>query len=73
MIESPLLREIEARGRMQARVDDIMDLLNARFGRVPTEIRTRLSQIQDEPTLRTLVLSASGCPDLAAFRSHLPD
>jgi hypothetical protein len=73
MIESPLLREIEARGRMQAHVADILRLLHARFGEVPEEIRARLSGIQDETALEDLVMSTHHCPDLRSFRTQLPN
>lgn len=77
LIESPLLQEIEgrgeARGRIQAHIDDIVDFLNARFGQVPEDIHTRLSRIQDEATLKALVVNAGRCPDLATFSAQLSD
>jgi hypothetical protein len=77
MIESPLLQEIEgrgeARGRIQAHIDDIVDFLNARFGHMPEDIRTRLSRIQDEATLKALVVNAGRCPNLSTFRAQLSD
>jgi hypothetical protein len=73
MIKSPLLREIEERGRMEAHVADIAGVLEERFGEVPSGIRSRLSAIEDEEVLARLVRTAAGCPDLAAFRSRLPD
>jgi hypothetical protein len=77
MIESPLIREIEARGeargRMQAHVEDILRFLEARFEQFPEEIRARLARISDEETLERLVVSAARCRDLAAFRAQLPD
>ena len=71
MIESPLLREIEARGRIEAHVADIIRVLEARFGEVPEETRARLTGIQDEPLLEDLVGRAARCNDLSAFRSYL--
>jgi hypothetical protein len=73
MIDSPLLREIEGRGRTQAHIDDIVNFLTARFGHVLQDIRTRVSRIQDEATLNALVASAGRCANLAAFRAELPD
>ena len=73
MIESPLLREIEERGRIKAHIADILGVLEERFGQAPEGIRSRLSGIDDEPVLERLVRTAARCPDLAAFRSQLPD
>src|SRR5262245_9599476 len=39
MIESPLLREMVERGRIEAHVEDILRILSARFELVPPEIR----------------------------------
>jgi hypothetical protein len=73
MIESPLLREIEERGRIKAHVADIAYFLEERFGALPEALRARLSAIDDETVLERLVRAAARCPDLAAFRSQLPD
>ena len=76
MIESPLLREIDARGqargRIEARVEDILRVLTARFEMVPPEIRESLARIQDERALEALVTHAALCANVADFRAHLP-
>jgi len=73
MIESPLLREIVTRGRIEARVEDILRILTARFKMVPPEIHESLARIQDEGVLEALVTHAALCANLADFRSHLPN
>ncbi|MBV9122238.1 MAG: hypothetical protein JO112_02615 [Planctomycetes bacterium] len=78
-IESPLIQELvqelvaeaEAKGRCQARREDILDLLEIRFGTVPPEISNWLSDISDEPGLRDLYREAALCPDLQAFLNKL--
>jgi hypothetical protein len=57
---------------MEARVGDILSFLEARFGGVPEQIRSTLQGIRDEQELDALIKTAARCPDLAAFRAHLP-
>jgi hypothetical protein len=67
MIESPVLQKIIA----ETTHEYILDLLKDRFGTVPRDVIRHLRQITDEQKLRRLLLLASKCPDLAAFREAL--
>jgi hypothetical protein len=67
MFESPLLKELLA----QTRQEDIVDVLQERFGDVPVELTTRLQQIADGKKLRGLLRFAAMCPDLEAFNARL--
>jgi hypothetical protein len=67
MIESPLIKEIVA----ESRQEDIVRVLQARFGPVPLETTTRLRKIQSEKKLNDLIAHAALCPDLESFRERL--
>ncbi len=67
MIESPLIQELVAERAHKY----ILLVLTDRFGTVPPEIISALPPIQDEKKLDELVVWASRCPDLEAFRSRL--
>ena len=67
MIESPLIKEIEAE-RMQK---DIITFLKARFGEVPLEVTTHLQKIRSEKKLGQLIEHAALCSDVEAFRTQL--
>ncbi len=67
MIESPLIQELLA----ERRHEDILLFLEGRFGPVPGDIKPAVQAIQDELQLRELLLWASRCSDLEAFRSRL--
>ena len=68
MTESPLIQEL-----MAVRIrKDILRFLAGRFGKVPAEIPTALQVVQEEAKLEELVDWAGQCPDLDAFRTHLP-
>jgi hypothetical protein len=67
MIESPLIREIEAKVTQ----DNIIQLLEMRFRKVPVEITSRLRKVLTERKLKALFTLAFDCPDLATFREKL--
>jgi hypothetical protein len=67
MIESPLIRELQAEVLHRA----IGKLLKKRFKAVPADVTRRLQAILDEKTLIDLVVVAAECPDLETFRSRL--
>ncbi len=67
MIESPLIQELVAERAQKA----ILLVLQDRFGTVPPEIISALQPVQDEKKLDELVVWASRCPDLEAFRKRL--
>ncbi len=67
MIESPLIKEILAE-RTQ---EDMVIVLQGRFGAVPGEITARLGKITSEKKLNDLLAYSGQCPDLEAFRKRL--
>jgi hypothetical protein len=67
MIESPLIQELLAKTRQE----DIVDNLTVRFGKVPSDITTRLRAVLKEKELKALHRFAIQCPDLEAFRDRL--
>jgi hypothetical protein len=75
MIESPLLQELIAEQRAEARVETthkiILRCLKARFGLVPDETGTALKAFTDEHRWEQLVEQAALSPDLDAFRRAL--
>lgn len=67
MIESPLILELMAEQKQQ----DIVEILEARFGTAPPEVVLAIQAIKDVPRLKELIRLASQCPDLEAFRAPL--
>jgi hypothetical protein len=72
MLEVPFLDEIVMeKTRETAREtaqQDIVTVLEARFGDVPRDVAEGIESIDDHAQLRDLVRLAASCPDLAAFR-----
>jgi hypothetical protein len=66
-MESPFIVELLA----QTRQDDIIQVLEGRFGGVPPEIVLQLRAIQDERRLKELTRQTGVCQDLEAFRKAL--
>jgi hypothetical protein len=75
MIESPLIEEIvnraKSEGRHEAMYENIVQVLEARFGSVPQEISIVLRTILDDSQLADLLKWAALCPNLEAFRARL--
>jgi hypothetical protein len=71
MIESPLLKEVEKRARLQVTRESILQVLSARFGPVAEELSATVSSIKGERKLRALLTQAALCADLAAFRAAM--
>ena len=67
MIESPLIQELMAQRTHQ----DILRVLEARFGAVSQEIAAELQTIRSIAKADKLVSAAATCPDLASFAAHL--
>ena len=72
MLEIPFLDEIvmektRETARETAR-QDIVAVLEARFGDVPRDMAEEIESVDDEKQLRGLVRLAGSCPDLDAFR-----
>jgi predicted transposase YdaD len=76
MIESPLIKELVAEARQEAhqeaRQEDILAVLQARFGELPAELARRVRAVRSRRTLDALVRHAARCPDLDVFRKRLP-
>ncbi len=71
MIESPWLKEIVEEQDAKSRRQDIEEVLTARFGSVPAEVKAGLGGVTDPARLLDLVRWSARCPDLDAFRSRL--
>jgi len=71
MIESPLIQEIVARSRQEATQENVLKVLEARFGAVLPDTAVHLRAIADEQKLRDLLIRAALCPDLEAFQNLL--
>ncbi len=67
LMESPLVRELVA----EARQDDLLIVLHARFGVVPEPVESALRAIRNEHRLLDLIGDAARCPGLDSFRSVL--
>lgn len=72
MIESPLIQEIVAEAKAEAKHDAILRALEVRLGAVPPEVATVLRTVYDEQKLRELFDLALVCPDQNAFRVKVP-
>jgi hypothetical protein len=71
MIESPLIKEVEKRARLQNTRENILQFLAGRFGPVPEELVAKLGSIKSERKLRALVIEAGRCRDLSAFQAAM--
>jgi hypothetical protein len=72
MLELPLLLEIEEKGRLEATQKNLLTILEARFGTLPTGLGDLVRAIRDENQLEMLIRHASVCKDLPAFHEQLP-
>jgi hypothetical protein len=75
MIESPLLTEIVeeamAKGAVQAKQQDIVEVLETRFALLPTQLVSTLQSIRDLKKLGDLHRHALRCADLRTFENLL--
>ena len=62
----------EKKGEKRGRAEDILQVLSARFGRVPAEIRKCVATIGDNDRLKKLIQAAARCEDIADFKKALP-
>ena len=70
-IESPLYDEVGEIFRHRARQDDILFVLESRFGPLPSDLREGVKTVTGDDRLDHLLRMSVVCPDLAAFRTHL--
>jgi hypothetical protein len=66
MKKSPLMEK--ARG--EARQQDILEVLKARFGEIPEEVQVKLEALLDPEGLRNLLRLAARCDSLASFHQQ---
>ena len=75
MLESPLLNELidekVAEGVAEGRQQDVLEVLEARFGLVPLDVVQRVKAVTNAGQLSQLIKQAARCPDLEAFRQAL--
>ena len=69
--KSPVLRELKSEWVRGGKQEMVLDILVKRFGTKAQKLRTKLKAIEDEAVLTELVMLASTCPDLDAFRKQL--
>ncbi len=67
MIESPLIRKVQAQNSHEL----ILDALKYRFGSTPRDVTKPLREILNLKKLRMLNRTAMTCADLDAFRAAL--
>ena len=70
-IEKGIVKGI-VKGALEARREDVLSILESRFGAVPLEIRRRILALGDEELLRELVAASARVSDLRALRALLP-
>jgi hypothetical protein len=61
----------EARGELEARVNDILVILRKKFTRVPSSIVKSLNQRTDAIALKSLLILAATCSSLDEFVAEL--
>lgn len=72
MIDSPLIRALLTENTRQTRREDIIILLEDRFGTVPDVLAARIRFVRKKEELRELVKLTARCPNLTAFEASLP-
>jgi hypothetical protein len=71
MIESPLIQELRAEWACARTHQDILAVLETRFGEVPRDLPEKIASVVDDDQLTELVRKAASCPDLKAFRNEV--
>ncbi len=71
MAHSPVLREMVREAHCEARQNDILRVLAARFGDVPDDLAAALRAVTDDARLDGLLEWAARCPELSAFQARL--
>jgi hypothetical protein len=71
MIESPLIQEIVEESKRVESVDNIVHVLQGKFGPVGDDISAGLTQVKEKERLRRLLLHAATCRALQDFEEHL--
>jgi hypothetical protein len=71
MIESPVIKELLAEKLAESKREDLILVLECRFGEIPQDVSKRLRKLRSEKRLADLFKFALRCPDLATFRTEL--
>jgi hypothetical protein len=71
MIESPLIQEIVEESRRAESVENIVHILQGKFGPVGPEISAGLAQLKDKDRIMRLLLQAATCATLGDFEKEL--
>jgi hypothetical protein len=71
MVESPLIREIVEDAESRTKAEDILRVLQYRFGPLPADVQDAVRATRDASRLEALLEGATRCPDLEAFRARL--
>lgn len=71
MIESPVLRELEAEWKAEAKAESVLAFLEGRFGSVPSDVRTAVREIHDLARLDLISRAAGQCEDISTFRAQV--
>lgn len=71
MIESPVLRELEAEWKAEAKAEDVIGVLNARFGSLSSDLRSAILEVRDLSRLDILVPAAARCETIEEFCRQL--
>jgi len=66
-------REGREEGQHESRVEDLLDILQEKFGKLPTEIPSHLRTIDDANVLRQLLRKAVHASDLDEFQRMIPN
>jgi hypothetical protein len=71
MIESPILKELLDEKVAERTQQDVLEVLEARFGPVSLDMVQRVKQVTNADQLSQLIKQAARCPDLETFRQAL--
>ena len=69
--ESPLVQAVVDNAVLRRTRKNLMQVLEARFGALDSELRARLEGVGDEQELSRLIDEAARCPSLDEFRAKL--
>lgn len=71
MIDSPILNELIDEKVAERSQQNLLEVLEARFGPVPLDVVQRVKEVTNAAQLSQLIKQASRCPDLESFRPAL--
>jgi hypothetical protein len=72
MKESKIIEEFQDEARVETRRQDILEVLEVKFGAAARELARALADIPDPGRLTRLLRLASRCSDLDQFRRRFP-